>query len=65
MNSNPIPSFGSPAPGDDNNFKRKLINSIIGSLMVLSAVADHYHWEDLLFGIDRAKWLMDLIALFI
>jgi hypothetical protein len=65
MNLFPFRSPGTPNQGDDNTFKRQLINSIIAVLMLLSATADHYQWADLSYGIDCVKWLLDLIALFL
>ncbi|SFF39453.1 hypothetical protein SAMN05216167_1644 [Spirosoma endophyticum] len=51
-----------PTP-DPKSFNEKLRNFCIFVLMILSAVADHYGWSDLVFGAEKTKWLLELIGL--
>ncbi|WP_093835473.1 hypothetical protein [Spirosoma endophyticum] len=58
----PSPPASMPTP-DPKSFNEKLRNFCIFVLMILSAVADHYGWSDLVFGAEKTKWLLELIGL--
>jgi hypothetical protein len=54
-----------PTPGDENSFRRKLINIIIAVLMVLCEISRYYNWPDGVTAIELVKWCFELIALFL
>lgn len=48
-----------------NAFRVRPVNSVIAVTMVISRIADYYHWTDLGLFSERIKWVFDLLALFI
>ena len=58
--------FRSPACANpDNSFRFKPVNTAIAVMMMLSEVAEYYHWADLSLFSKRIKWFFDFMALFI
>lgn len=64
MNTVPTPVSPSGAPTPNDNFRRKLIDSCIGVLMILCVIARYYHCTDLVEGIQDVKWLLEIVVLF-
>ncbi len=49
----------------DESLRLKPVNTTIAVTMMLSEVAEYYHWTDLSLFSERIKWIFDLVALFI
>jgi len=57
------PTTSTPPSGDDNSFKRKLINFIIAALLILLEIVKYYHWPYVESPIGSLIWVLELIAL--
>ncbi len=45
--------------------RRRHVNSFIAIALILSKVAEYYHWTDFYLFNEHVKWILEFVALFL